>query len=157
MWGKEWNNNNAFLLILSGAVAVLFWARRRSPSSLYFLPQGARERPHAWVCDVVHDHLGPAGMELEVVVKLGRDLAYLTQPASGHLGEVVMLVVIPHIVHENVERAVIAVCLLPWREDVVLGDEVPGDGVQAATQKHRREEVRERARARQLHEHQVEP
>mmetsp|Transcript_8718 Transcript_8718/g.21037 ORF Transcript_8718/g.21037 Transcript_8718/m.21037 type:complete len:242 (-) Transcript_8718:369-1094(-) len=108
----------------------------------------AAEWPHARG-DVVKDDPRPRRVVVEAVVVLGRDLVELVQPRPRDPREVVVLVVVPDAVGDQVQRAVVGVRLLARVEGVVLSDEVPGHGVQPAPKEAARHEVKESLPAHQ--------
>lgn len=111
----------------------------------------------AVVPDEAPDGVDPALVAGEVVVKLAGDAVDLVQAGPGDGGEVVVLVVQADVVGEPVERPVVRKGLghgdlvgrvaLRGRDclvHVVLGDEVAGDGVQAAGEERGEDEVEQR-------------
>ena len=78
----------------------------------------------------------------ERVVELFCERVQARQAGPGHGGKVMVLVVVADVVSERVERAVIGPGLLvELVEEVVLGDEVAGAGVQRAGEEGREDEV----------------
>mmetsp|Transcript_6082 Transcript_6082/g.11122 ORF Transcript_6082/g.11122 Transcript_6082/m.11122 type:complete len:212 (+) Transcript_6082:251-886(+) len=69
-----------------------------------------------------------------MVVKLRGDVANLGKISPSNVREVVVLVVIPHVVRQAVQRAVIGVRLGLTFHDVVLGNEMAGCGMDRASQ-----------------------
>jgi hypothetical protein len=135
------------------------------------LPLHATPKTDLLVQNELPNHLHPAVMARQIAVKLIRNLVQLPQPGPRHSREVVVLVVQADVVREQVQRAVVRECL--WRrrelgflalligllqrarvlgEDVVLSDEVAGDGVQRAGEERAQDEVAERFAADVLHE-----
>ena len=62
--------------------------------------------------DEFDEHIPPAVVMRHGIVEFRRDGANLRQAAAGHLGEVVVLVVISNIVNQSVKWAIVAVCFL---------------------------------------------
>ena len=93
----------------------------------------------------------------QLIVELVGDAVQLRQPGPRDRGEVVMLVVQTNVVCEVIENAVVGVglwdgdfvggvgcVLLGLLENVVLGDEVAGAGVQRAREEAAQDEVCQR-------------
>lgn len=120
------------------------------------------------------DHPHPAPVAGQRLVELARDGVQLVQSGPGDCGKIVVLVVQAHVVGEDIQWAVVGVCLrrgegVQWmwsgcfgsgfglqlregfgpavlhvREEVVLGDEVAGAGVQGSGEEGAGEQVVDR-------------
>eukprot|EP01084_Bolivina_argentea_P089389 161297_1 len=102
-------------------------------------------------------HLGaePRRGDVQVVVELRGDGLELVQAASGDVGEVMVLVVVPHVPGEEVQPSVVGVGLLGLGSLVVehqevLAEEVASDGVVAGAEDEAQAQVQEDARSEEL-------
>ena len=83
-------------------------------------------------------------MGRDVIVEFGREGTESGEPRPRDRREIVVLVMIPHIVREDVQRAVIAVSLLFQSvPEVMLCNEVAGTGVEASSEEAAHDEVDE--------------
>lgn len=135
------------------------------------LPLHAAPKTNLLVQNELPNYLHPAVVAGQIAVELVRNLVQLPQPSPRHSREIVVLVVQADVVREQVQHAIVRerlrrrrklgflallVGLLQrarvLREDVVLGDEVAGNGVQRAGEEGAQDEVAERFAADVLHE-----
>lgn len=115
------------------------------------------------------DDVGPRGVVREIGVELAGDIVELVEAGPGDGGEVVVLVVQADVVRQEVEGPVVGVRLgdgdavggiglggRDGRIDVVLGDEVAGERVQAACEEGGQQEVQHGPAAERADNHGVE-
>lgn len=134
-----------------------------------FLALDAAADADVLVEDEAPDDVDPALVAGELVVELAGDLVEPGQAGPGDGGEVVVLVVEADVVGEQVEGAVVRVRLGHGQAvgrvglgrghggvDVVLGDEVAGERVQAAGEEGRQEEVQQGPASQRLEDCHVE-
>ncbi|KAI9642792.1 hypothetical protein NHQ30_008524 [Ciborinia camelliae] len=100
------------------------------------------------------DDIDPALVAGQLGIEFLGQLVQRRQPRPRHRGEIVVLVVQAHVVGQHIQRAVVGKrlrdqharlwvprCVVLFLEDVVLGDEVPGAGVQRSGEKGGEDEV----------------
>lgn len=101
------------------------------------------------------DNTTPAFMTRQWLVEFLCDLVEFRKASPWNRGEIVVFVVEAYVVSEEIERAIVGVCLWRWdarvsrvgcgnggcAEEVVFGDEVAGAWVQGACEERGEEEV----------------
>lgn len=138
-------------------------AATNPPSALFSLH--ARPQADVLIPDELPDDVDPALVHRQIIIKLMRDLVELRKARPRHGREVVVLVVESDIVCEEVEDAVVGVCLRDWDlvrwvrgvlgrllKDVMLGDEVACTGMERASQEAAQDQVSDRFSADKLDE-----
>merc|ERR1719331_3732834 len=101
-----------------------------SQSSFLAFADRPRIRTALFIENVPPEDSGPGRALRQVVVPLRRDGLHLRKAGARDVREIVVLVVVPDVVSEEVQRAVVGVRLRTVRH-IVLRDEVPGGRVDA--------------------------
>lgn len=151
----EYTGNATLCLV----VAKLFLAPAHAGTDLAaaLLPLHSTPQTDILVHDKLPHDVDPALVHGQLVVEFVRDAVQLGEPGPRDRREVVVLVVQADVVGEEVENAVVRVrlrdgdlvrrvrgVLLGLLEDIVLGDEVAGAGVQRAGQKAAQDQICQR-------------
>jgi len=76
-----------------------------------------------------------------IIIKLWRNSPHLSQILSTNKGEVMVLIVIPYMESEPIQRSVVTISLLFLVHDIMLGDEMTSDGMDSHTQQSSKNEV----------------
>lgn len=99
-------------------------------------------RSNSRVGQKLPNHPAPAGMEIQRLIKLRSNLSELVQPRLRDLREIVMLVMVTHIVRNGIQGAIVAIRLLTLFKHIVLGNQVPSQRVDTASQNGASKQVR---------------
>ena len=159
-----------FVYRISSSLNLLLSPRRRSPSTHLaptLLPLHSTAHAHLLIPDELPNDIHPALMPGQILIELLGNLIHGRQPTPRHGREIMVLIVQPHVPGEKVQRAVVRVRLRhrrlelgariarlarQVREDVVLGDEVAGEGVQTSREEAGEDEVQQGVSASVLDE-----
>jgi len=155
--------NRTLFLVMAQLFLVPSTTSAHFPATLLSLDPAPQT--NILVPDKLPHDVNPALVYRQVVVELVRDAIERGQAGPRNRREVVVLVVQADIIREEVECAVVRVrlgqgdfvrgvggVLVRLLEDVVLGDEVAGAGVQRAREEAAQDQVAERPSARKLHQ-----
>jgi len=110
---------------------------------------------HAGIKDKVPDDLDPACVIGKIIIVLRGNFLELGKLVVGNVGEVVVLVVVPDVVQDEVEGPVVGVGGLTLGEDVVLRDEVAGEGMQTQGHQRAHDHIHNRFHSPQLEDDEV--
>jgi hypothetical protein len=142
-------------------------ATTNPPSTFFSLHTGPQA--DVLVQNELPNYVHPARVRRQIVVELVRDLVQFGEARPRHSREVVVLVVQSNVVREEVEHAVVRVCLrdrdlvrcvqsvlVGLLEYVVLCDEVSGTRVQRACQEAAQDHVSDRLSTNEPYERVIE-
>lgn len=119
-------------------------------SSLLVFSRYSTVGTHVTSEDVIIDDPGPGVVTVKWIVEFGCDATHHGKLESGDARKVMVFVVISDVEGDQVQHSVVGVSFLALLEDVMLGDEMPSDGVDSHAQQSSANVEHQRLRTKEM-------